>query len=109
MSIIKTYKSESTIRPEEWDTTSSKMLTYHNYNIEQTERQDEFSEIKMLIYTYDVDEYTKQEYIEYMINKNREDIIAVEQNVTDKDIQLIEQEQKITDLDLRLLGIEEKL
>lgn len=74
---MKTYKSESDIIPMEWDTTSSRRVVYHNYNVEQVERFDDIDgeeKVPRIVYTYDVDEYTKEEYKTYQIEKNRADI-----------------------------------
>lgn len=58
---MKQYKSSSLERPLEWDLTSSKYVVYHNYNIvEALPKEDE-----PINYFYDVDEYTRMEYLEY--------------------------------------------
>lgn len=74
---MKTYKSESDNMPKEWDTISSMRVVYHNYNVEQTKRIDDIDGEEReprTVYTYDVDEYTKEEYKTYLIEKNRADI-----------------------------------
>ena len=55
---MKTYTSSSTVKPPAWDTESSKVVVYHNYNIREIPATEEIP----LMYAYDVDEYTKQEY-----------------------------------------------
>lgn len=67
-----TYKSESNVKPDEWvidvDT------VYHNYNITESEKADEMSEETTTIYSYDVDEYTNQEYIQNQLAQNTQSI-----------------------------------
>ena len=46
---MRNYKSSSTVKPLEWDLTSSKKKVYHNYNIIQ-----EFPEEGSMMYFYDV-------------------------------------------------------
>lgn len=73
---MKTYKSESNIRPAEWDKTSSEVSVYHNYNIEEVPATEE----KELHYTYDVDEYTNKEFISLMdeiITENTDAILEL--------------------------------
>lgn len=55
---MRNYKSSSTVKPLEWDLTSSKQRVYHNYNVEVTESEPP-------MYSYDVDEYARMEYLEY--------------------------------------------
>ena len=56
---MRSYKSSSTVKPLEWDLTSSKQKVYRNYNIAET-IEDGF-----IMYSYDVDEYARMEYLEY--------------------------------------------
>ena len=65
---MKTYKSQSTVLPLEWDTTSSETTVYHNENVVVTEA----TETSPVMYNYDVTEYTKSEYQDYKIAKLEE-------------------------------------
>ena len=69
---MKTYKSESNIRPDELQI--EKSFVYVNYNVEKVEVKDPISEEVSIKYVYDVDEYTKDEYI-LMVSKQNGDTI----------------------------------
>ena len=69
---MKTYKSESNIRPDELQI--EKSFVYVNYNVEKVEVKDPISEEVSIKYVYDVDEYTKDEYI-LMVSKQNSDTI----------------------------------
>ena len=62
---MKTYKSQSTEQPLEWDATSSETTVYHNENVIVVEA----TETNPVMYNYDVTEYTKSEYQDYKIAK----------------------------------------
>ena len=74
-------KSESTIKPELIDTTSSKTTVYLRKNIIEKERVDEETGESTPYYEYDEAKLTKEEYQEYLkeleiidIQKQRADI-----------------------------------
>lgn len=74
-------KSESTIKPELIDTTSSKTTVYIRKNIIEKERMDEETGESTPYYEYDETKLTKEEYQEYLkeleiidIQKQRADI-----------------------------------
>ena len=74
-------KSESTIKPELIDTTSSKTTVYLRKNIIEKERADEETGESTPYYEYDEAKLTKEEYQEYLkeleimdIQKQRADI-----------------------------------
>ncbi len=69
---MKTYKSESNIRPDELQI--EKSFVYVNYNVEEVEVKDPATEELSTKYIYDVDEYTKDEYI-LMVEKQNSDTI----------------------------------
>ena len=58
---MKHYKSASTAKPPEWDTTTSLEVVYHNYNITEVPATDE----NPLMFEYEVDQYTRVEYLEH--------------------------------------------
>ncbi len=66
---MKTYKSESNIKPNELDINVD--TVYHNYNIVETTRKDEEGN-ETIFYEYDVDEYTTQEYIQNNVASNKQ-------------------------------------
>lgn len=55
------YKSESTVKPIEWDSISSEAVVYHNFNVVKKEKINEDGTVTE-IFSYDVEEYTKDEY-----------------------------------------------
>ena len=74
-------KSESTIKPELIDTTSSKTTVYIRKNIIEKERMDKETGDSTTYYEYDEAKPTKEEYQEYLkeleiidIQKQRADI-----------------------------------
>ena len=74
-------KSESTIKPELIDTTSSKTTAYLRKNIIEKERMDKETGDYTTYYEYDEAKLTKEEYQEYLkeleiidIQKQRADI-----------------------------------
>ena len=74
-------KSESTIKPELIDTTSSKTTVYIRQNIVENIKTDEMTGEKTVFYEYDEATLTKEEYQEYLkeleiidIQKQRADI-----------------------------------
>lgn len=69
---MKTYKSESNIRPDELQI--EKSFVYVNYNVVEEEVKDPATEELGTKYIYDVDEYTKDEYI-LMVEKQNSDTI----------------------------------
>lgn len=92
---MRTYKSESDNIPIEWDTTSSKRVVYHNYNVKQIERRDDIAgeAEPRIAYVYDVDEYSKDEYKDYLIENLAKDITETG----------LEMANYCVDLDYRLL------
>lgn len=64
---MKKYKSQSAIIPSEWDLDSSETCVYHNYNITNQENDD------VIMYNYEVDEYTRQEYDSMVSAQTRAD------------------------------------
>ena len=62
------YTAESGIKPLEIDTSSSKKFVYLRRNITEEQREEE------LIYTYEEQKITKQEYALYLSEKNQADI-----------------------------------
>lgn len=63
---MKWHKSESTIQPDEVDTTSSKTSVFLRRNIKETTRWDELSEDESTIYKYEETALSKKEYAEYL-------------------------------------------
>lgn len=78
---LKYVKSQSSVKPELIDTTSSKTTVYLRQNIVKNIKIDEMSGEETVFYEYDEAKLTKEEYQEYLkeleiidIQKQRADI-----------------------------------
>ena len=74
-------KSQSSVKPDLVDTTSSKVVVYLRQNIVENIKTDEISGEETVFYEYEEAKLTKQEYQEYLkeleiidIQKQRADI-----------------------------------
>ena len=74
-------KSQSSVKPDLVDTTSSKVVVYLRQNIVENLKTDEMSGEETVFYEYEEAKLTKQEYQEYLkeleiidIHKQRADI-----------------------------------
>ena len=74
-------KSQSSVKPDLVDTTSSKVVVYLRQNIVENIKTDEMSGEETVFYEYDEAKLTKEEYQEYLkeleiidIQKQRADI-----------------------------------
>ena len=74
-------KSQSSVKPELVDTTSSKTTVYIRKNIVENKKTDEMSGKETVFYKYEEAKLTKEEYQEYLkeleiidIQKQRADI-----------------------------------
>ena len=75
-------KSESTIKPELIDTTSSKTTVYIRQNIVENKKTDEMSGEETVFYEYEEAKLTKAEYQEYL---KELEIIDIQQQRADID------------------------
>ena len=65
-----TYISKSTVKPIEWDITSSPTTVYHNYNVKEIEVKNDLENgIGRIEYEYTTDKMTQQGYNVYVTNK----------------------------------------
>ena len=74
-------KSQSSVKPDLVDTTSSKVVVYLRQNIVENKKTDEISGEETVFYEYEEAKITKAEYQEYLkeleiidIHKQRADI-----------------------------------
>ena len=74
-------KSQSSVKPDLVDTTSSKVVVYLRKNIVENKKTDEMSGEETVFYEYEEAKLTKEEYQEYLkeleiidIQKQRADI-----------------------------------
>ena len=86
--ILNYIKSQSTVKPELIDTTSSKTTVYLRKNIIEVERNDmnDDSSASTTFYEYDEAKLTKKEYQEYL---KQLEIIDIQQQRADIDYILL--------------------
>ena len=75
-------KSQSSVKPDLVDTTSSKVVVYLRQNIIENIKTDEMSGEKTVFYEYDEAKLTKAEYQEYL---KELEIIDIQQQRADID------------------------
>lgn len=63
------YQVKSNTKPEETDTTSSRVYNYYRSNIEQAEETDEMTKEKHVVYTYDEEKIRKEDWDQYLDRK----------------------------------------
>ena len=80
--ILNYVKSQSSIKPELIDTTSSKTTVYLRQNIVEVEKTNESDNTSTTFYEYDEAKLTKQEYQEYLKELS---IIDIQQQRADID------------------------
>ena len=75
-------KSQSSVKPDLVDTTSSKAVVYLRQNIVENKKIDEMSGEETVFYEYEEAKLTKQEYQEYL---KELEIIDIQQQRADID------------------------
>ena len=75
-------KSQSSVKPDLVDTTSSKVVVYLRQNIVENKKTDEMSGKETVFYEYEEAKLTKQEYQEYL---KELEIIDIQQQRADID------------------------
>ena len=80
--ILNYVKSQSSVKPELIDTTSSKTSVYIRQNIVEIEKTDESDNTSTTFYEYEEAKLTKQEYQEYLKELS---IIDIQQQRADID------------------------
>ena len=79
---LKYVKSQSYVKPDLVDTTSSKVVVYLRQNIVENIKTDEMSGEETVFYEYDEAKLTKEEYQEYL---KELEIIDIQQQRADID------------------------
>ena len=79
-------KSQSSVKPDLIDTTSSKVVVYLRQNIVENKKTDEMSGEETVFYEYEEAKLTKQEYQEYL-----------------KELEMIDIQQQRADIDYIML------
>ena len=89
---LKYVKSQSSVKPDLLDTTSSKVVVYLRQNIVENIKTDEMSGEKTVFYEYEEAKLTKAEYQEYL-----------------KELEIIDIQQQRADIDyiMLMMGIKE--
>ena len=72
---LKYIKSQSSVKPDLVDTTSSKVVVYLRQNIVENIKTDETSGKETVFYEYDEAKLTKEEYQEYLKELNGSDTL----------------------------------
>ena len=75
-------KSQSSVKPDLVDTTSSKVVVYLRQNIVENKKTDEMSGEETVFYEYEEAKLTKEEYQEYL---KELEIIDIQQQRADID------------------------
>ena len=85
-------KSQSSVKPDLVDTTSSKVVVYLRQNIVENIKTDEMSGEESVFYEYEEAKLTKEEYQEYL-----------------KELEIIDIQQQRADIDyiMLMMGIKE--
>lgn len=89
-------KSQSSVKPELIDTTSSKKVVYIRQNIVEIQKDD------ATFYEYDEAKLTKDEYKEYLEEMKAQDTLDVIENLKTENQALSEQVDMLTDCVLEM-------
>ena len=89
-------KSQSTVRPELIDTTSSKKVVYIRQNIVEVQKDD------VTLYEYDECKLTKAEYAEYLKELEATDTLEIVENLKSENQALSEQIDMLTNCILEM-------
>ena len=90
-------KSQSTIKPDLIDTTSSKTSVYLRKNITEVEKMDEINNSTITFYEYDEAKLTKEEYQEYLKELEATDTLQTIEDLKSENQSLTEQISMLTD------------
>ena len=93
---IKFVKSQSSVKPELIDTTSSKKVVYIRQNIVEIQKDD------TTFYDYDEAKLTKNEYKEYLAELEAQDTLETIENLKSENKTLTEQVGMLTDCILEM-------
>ena len=89
-------KSQSAVKPELVDTTSSKKVVYIHQNIVEIQKDD------TTFYDYDEAKLTKDEYRDYLAELETQDTLETIENLKAENKSLIEQVGMLTDCILEM-------
>ena len=92
-------KSQSSVKPEFVDTTSSKKVVYIRQNIVEIQKND------TTFYEYDEAKLTKDEYKEYLTELETQDTLETIENLKTENKALSEQVSMLTDCILEMSAV----
>ena len=90
-------KSQSSVKPDLLDTTSSKVVVYLRQNIVEKIKTSEISGEETVFYEYEEAKLTKQEYQEYLKELNSSDTLQNIENLKVENQNLNEQVSMLTE------------
>ena len=90
-------KSQSSVKPDLVDTTSSKTTVYIRQNIVENIKTDEMSGEESVFYEYEEAKLTKAEYQEYLKELNSSDTLQTIENLKAENQNLNEQVSMLTE------------
>lgn len=93
---LKLYKTQSAVKPELLDTTSSKKVVYIRQNIVEIQKDD------TTYYEYDEAKLTKDEYQEYLKELEATDTLEIVENLKAENKQLSETVDMLTNCILEM-------
>ena len=93
---LKYIKSQSSVKPDLVDTTSSKVVVYLRQNIVENIKTDETSGEETVFYEYEEAKLTKEEYQEYLKELNGSDTLQTIEDLKAENQNLNEQVSMLT-------------
>ena len=94
---LKYVKSQSSVKPDLVDTTSSKVVVYLRQNIVENKKTDEMSGKETVFYEYEEAKLTKAEYQEYLKELNGSDTLQTIEDLKAENQNLNEQVSMLTE------------
>ena len=94
---LKYVKSQSSVKPDLVDTTSSKVVVYLRQNIVEVEKTNESYDTPTTFYEYEEAKLTKQEYQEYLKELNGSDTLQTIEDLKAENQNLNEQVSMLTE------------
>ena len=94
---LKYVKSQSSVKPDLVDNTSSKVVVYLRQNIVKNVKTDEIYGEETVFYEYEEAKLTKQEYQEYLKELNGSDTLQTIENLKAENQNLNEQVSMLTE------------
>ena len=90
-------KSQSSVKPDLVDTTSSRTTVYVRQNIVENKKIDEMSGEETVFYEYEEAKLTKEEYAEYLKELELTDTLETIEGLKEENKSLNEQVSMLTD------------